>query len=150
MDTLFKKAETFIWHNARLLDRTLFAFHFQDGPRDAVITALQPYQNADGGFGNGLEPDIRCPNSQTVPIQHGFEYLDAVGADADMVLRACDFLQTVTTDEGGVPFVLPTVNAYPHAPWWECGVPGQPASRHQSDIGVGWAACKAGGTAPLA
>jgi hypothetical protein len=65
-----------------------------------------------------LEPDIRCPDSQPVPVQHALEILDAVGPDAEMVHRACDFLTTITTAEGGVPFVLPTARKYPHAPWW--------------------------------
>jgi hypothetical protein len=35
-----------------------------------------------------------------------------------MVMRACDYLVTITTSEGGVPFALPSLNAYPHAQWW--------------------------------
>jgi hypothetical protein len=51
-------------------------------------------------------------------VQHALEILDAVGPDAAMVRSACDFLTTITTAEGGVPFVLPTARTYPHAPWW--------------------------------
>ncbi len=57
------KATDFIWRTARLLDRHRFAFLFLDGPRDAVLRALRPYQNADGGFGHALEPDLRGPVS---------------------------------------------------------------------------------------
>lgn len=120
MDT-FSRAAEFIWKNARLLERRLFAFHFTGGSRAPVLSALNAYQNEDGGFGNALEPDIRCPDSQPVPVQHGFEILGAVGFDPVAVHRACDFLGTITTDEGGVPFVLPSVRNYPHAPWWETG-----------------------------
>jgi hypothetical protein len=35
--------------------------------------------------------------------------------------RACDFLMTITTEEGGVPSVLPSAQRYPHAPWWNTG-----------------------------
>lgn len=118
MNTLFARAETFIWNNARLLERQLFAYHFRGGSREAVLATLRAYQNEDGGFGQALEPDIRCPDSQPVPVQHALEIMDAVGADVAMVQRACAFLATITTAEGGVPFVLPTVRAYPHAPWW--------------------------------
>jgi hypothetical protein len=115
---LFARAETFIWSNARLLERQLFAYHFRGGSRHAVLAALRAYQNEDGGFGQALEPDIRCPDSQPVPVQHALEILDAVGLDTEMAQRACDFLTTITTSEGGVPFVLPTARMYPHAPWW--------------------------------
>jgi hypothetical protein len=120
METLFTSAEEFIWRNARLLDRQLFAFQFNGGSADAVVAAMRAYQNADGGFGNALEPDIRCPDSQPVPTQHALEYLDWIGHfDGPLTERVCDFLETITTTEGGVPFVLPSVRAYPRAPWWE-------------------------------
>lgn len=118
MTDVFARAEQFIWSNARLLDRRLFAYHFHGGAGAAVVAALRAYQNDDGGFGNALEPDIRCPDSQPVPVQHALEYLDAIGADDGLVRRACDFLETITTEDGGVPFVLPTARHYPHAPWW--------------------------------
>ena len=116
--TVFTRAEEFIWKNARLLDRHLFAYYFKGGSRDNVLNALRAYQNKDGGFGNALEPDIRCPDSQPVPVQHALEILDAVGFEADMVPRICHYLTTITTSEGGVPFVLPSVHNYPRAPWW--------------------------------
>ncbi|MCB0113035.1 MAG: hypothetical protein R2873_36575 [Caldilineaceae bacterium] len=116
--SVFARAEEFIWKNARTLDRRLFAFHFKGGPAQAVIDALRAYQNVDGGFGNALEPDIRCPDSQPVPVQHALEILDSVGWDDAMAQRVCEYLVTITTDEGGVPFVLPSVRAYPRAPWW--------------------------------
>lgn len=76
------------------------------------------YQNEDSGFGNALEPDIRCPDSQPVPCQHALEILDEVGFDEKIVTKVCDYLQTITTAEGGVPWVLPSVMNYPRAPWW--------------------------------
>ncbi len=115
---IFAKAETFIWTNGRLLERRLFAFYFKDGSAEAVKRALLAFQNADGGFGNALEPDIRCPDSQPVPCQHALEILDEVGWDDGIAQQICDFLLTITTTEGGVPWVLPSVEAYPHAPWW--------------------------------
>ena len=116
--TIFEQAEAFIWKNARLLERQRFAYHFKDGSREAVLAALRPYQNTDGEFGHALEPDIRCPDSQPVPVQHALEFLDEVGFDAEMVQRICDYLTTITTSEGGVPSLLPSAHGYPRAPWW--------------------------------
>jgi hypothetical protein len=126
-NTVFARAAEFIWQNARLLERRLFAYHFQGGSRTEVLAALTAYQNADGGFGNALEPDIRCPDSQPVPTQHALEFLDEVGFDAAMVQRICDYLLTITTAEGGVPWLLPAALRYPHAPWWQT-VENPPAS----------------------
>jgi hypothetical protein len=118
LKNLFERAEEFIWQNARLIERRLFDFHFRSGSSQAVLSALGAYQNKDGGFGNALEPDIRCPESQPVPTQHALEILDTIGFDERMVHSICDFLLSITTEEGGVPFVLPSVRNYPHAPWW--------------------------------
>jgi hypothetical protein len=118
MNNLFERGEEFIWHNARLIERQLFDFHFRSGSAQAVLSALHAYQNEDGGFGNALEPDIRCPDSQPVPTQHALEVLDTTEFDELMVQGICDFLLSITTEEGGVPFVLPSVRDYPHAPWW--------------------------------
>jgi len=122
---VMERATDFVWKNARLLDRRLLAFFFLGAPAETVASALAAYQNADGGFGNALEPDKRCPESQPVDVQVAFEILDMAGLMADpriqqlLVLPACDFLQSIAPVPGGVPFSLPTANAYPHAPWWQ-------------------------------
>ncbi|MGI8971201.1 MAG: hypothetical protein ACR2HB_10920 [Dehalococcoidia bacterium] len=115
-------ATDFIWRTARLIDRCRFSYHFLDGDRTAVVGALRPYQNPDGGFGHALEPDLRCPLSQPVPTWTALTVLDEVDAFTDpMVASACEYLQRITTPEGGVPFVLASARGYPHAPWWEAG-----------------------------
>jgi len=113
------RGRDFIVRNARLLERRLFAFHFDGGHAEPVVRALAAYQNADGSFASGLEPDKRDPGGQPQDAQFAIEVLDAVGAlDSPMIPRLCGWLETVTTEEGGVPFALPSLNAYPHAPWW--------------------------------
>lgn len=116
----FDKARTFVYSHARLLERQLFRYRYEQGPKEAVLSALAAYQNPDGGFGNALEPDKRTPFSQPIDVETAFHLLDELGAThGPLVDRACGFLLTVTTGDGGVPFSLPTVNPFPHAPWWE-------------------------------
>jgi hypothetical protein len=112
-------AEQFVWRNARLLERHRFAHMFRDGSPEPVLAALRAYANPDGGFGNALEPDFRGPPSQPATVAVALEMIDEAGAGADpMVGRALEFLSSVTTPDGGVPFVLPNVVDYPRAPWW--------------------------------
>lgn len=121
-------AEDFIWRTARLLDRHRYAYLFKNGEPSQVVAALRPYQNPDGGFGHALEPDLRGPVSQPLPVLHALEVLDEVDAfDDPMVRRACDYLLAITTAEGGVPFVLPLATTYPHA-WWMEAAENPPAS----------------------
>ncbi len=115
-------ARTFVLCNGRLLERRMFAFHFDGGPARAAISALAAFQNPDGGFGAGLEPDKRDPASQPVDVQFALEILDALEVrNEPMILRACEWLSSISAGDGGVPFALPSVNAAPHAPWWTVG-----------------------------
>jgi len=128
MKQILDSAQNFILGNARLLERRLFDFLFQNGKSDRVLAALLAYQNEDGGFGNALEPDKRTATSQPIDQEIGLRILDDAGFDPDVVLRVCDFLQTITTPEGGVPFVLPTVRDAPRADWWNTDDENPPGS----------------------
>jgi hypothetical protein len=120
---IFDRAADFIWRNARLLDRQRFAHLFRGAPATPVLAALRAYQNADGGFGNALEPDKRCPDSQPVDVEVALRVLDDLDDETvwrdPLVGRVIDFLSAITTPDGGIPFVLPSVRGYPRAPWWE-------------------------------
>ncbi len=116
---ILERAGDFIWRNARLLERHLFAYHFAHASRAHVLAALRAYQNPDGGFGNALEPDKRCPDSQPIDAETALHVLAAIGGDDTLVQDLCRYLDTITTAEGGVPFSLPSARSYPHAPWWE-------------------------------
>ena len=79
-----RAAERFVDLSARLLDRHRFAFQFKHGAVDAVVDALRPYQNADGGFGHALEPDARGAASQPIHVLAALQVLEEV---ADMAAR---------------------------------------------------------------
>jgi hypothetical protein len=118
-NAVLEKATDFIWRSARLLERLNFQYHFQNGSREAVLQTLRAFQNEDGGFGNAIEPDLRAPVSLPVPTWMAFVVMDQMGSfDHDIAQKACDYLMTITTEEGGVPFILPAGQEYPHAPWW--------------------------------
>jgi hypothetical protein len=110
-------ARTFLHAHGRVLERRRYEHLFEGAPEEPVLHALRAYRNDDGGFGHGLEPDMRAPVSQPVGIQTAMEILHEVGAHDDpMIGPAADWLQTITRDDGGIPFVLKT--DAPHAPWW--------------------------------
>ncbi|WP_336215607.1 hypothetical protein [Nonomuraea sp. LPB2021202275-12-8] len=119
MDVLHR-AHQYLQLHARLIDRLRFEALFAGGSRDRVLDLLRCYQNPDGGFGNALEPDLRGTGSQPEPVEVAFWILDELDAlSGPMVTAACDYLAGVTTADGGVPFVLPSVRDTPRAPWWE-------------------------------
>jgi hypothetical protein len=112
-------AEKFIWSAARLVDRHRYAMLFHDGPAAAVVEALRGYRNADGGFGHGLEPDLRCPSSQPAATLYALEILGEAGAaEHELARGARDWIARIAASEGSVPSALPGVEDYPHAPWF--------------------------------
>jgi hypothetical protein len=112
------RAEHFVWLTARVLEQRLFAYHFLDGDADPVETALDAYRNADGGYGHGLEPDLRGPLSQPLHTGHALRVLDAIGrCGGQRVERVCRYLTSVTTPDGALPAIGPGQRDYPTAPF---------------------------------
>jgi hypothetical protein len=116
----FAAAERYLHLNARLIDRARFANRFHGGPAGPVLHAVRAYQNPDGGFGHAIEPDLRGPASQPQGVEVAFWALDEVGAfEEAIVLAACAWLEANATEEGGVPWVLPSVVEDERGPWWQ-------------------------------
>lgn len=117
-------ARNFVLGHGRLLDRRRFDVLFGEGDREvarsSVLRAVLAYQNPDGGFGNALEPDVRCSASQTVCAEVALRTmaeLDAIDADACRAL--CEWCSTNSFDGGALPFALPSIVSGPRAPWWQ-------------------------------
>jgi hypothetical protein len=125
-------AAQFVAASARLLDRRRFERLFAGGDAAPVRDAVAAYQNPDGGFGHGLEPDLRDPASQPAGVESALRTLDEANAwDADLVSGSCGWLEANAPAEGGAVMVTATAGRWPHAPWW-APEPGHPASLIQT------------------
>jgi hypothetical protein len=112
-------AADFLAAHARVLDRRRFDVLFGDGDPDAVLAAVDGYRNPDGGYGWGLEPDLRSRTSQPGGALHAFEAFADLGAvRAPRAVELCDWLAAVTLPDGGLPFALPVPDAAACAPFW--------------------------------
>lgn len=117
-----RQAEVFIHTNARVLERRRYEYLFHDGPAQAVVDALQAYRNDDGGYGHALEPDGRGPGSQPVHMQTALTLLDEAGElRGELAGSICDYLESITAPDGGLPIVHPNIRDYPRPEWW--GIP---------------------------
>lgn len=113
------KAADFMATHARPLDRRRFELLAGDGDRDALLAALNAYRNPDGGYGRGLEPDLRSRTSQPGPALHAFEVFEELApATAPEARALCDWLESVTLPDGGLPFALPVPDPAGCAPFW--------------------------------
>lgn len=114
-------ARRFLDEVARPLDRALFRFWFGGVGPEAGVDALARYQNDDGGFGHGLEPDFRLEASSAVATTIGLQYADDLKLPSDhpLVRDAVRYLMGALDPEAlRWPAVPRAVNAVPHAPWW--------------------------------
>ena len=116
-----EKAGAFVRERARPLERRLLSFHFHDGTAADVLAELAKYQNADGGFGQALEPDLRLADSSVLATTVGLQILRELGAgpNESLVQSAVRYLlETYEAEHAAWPIVPPNADDAPHAPWW--------------------------------
>lgn len=122
MIPFYEKARTYIYRNARALELARFQYHFENGSKEAVLTALSFYQNEDGGFGHGLEADSWNPNSAPVQVQTAINILreiDFEEKEHPITQGILNFLASGKCFDGHFWYTgLKSNNDYPHAPWW--------------------------------
>jgi hypothetical protein len=112
-------AQTFVATHGRLLDRRRLAWLTEGDTAAGVLAALDAYRNPDGGYGWGLEPDLRAAESQPTAAMHAFEVLAELGEDGgERGLEVCDWLAARTLPDGGLPFAFPVAQPAGCAPWW--------------------------------
>jgi hypothetical protein len=116
---IIERAADFIWRNARLLERAIFACALLNGSSQAVVAALTAYRNPDGGFGNALEPDIRAPRSTPLACENALRALrEADIREPALASGICEFLASVAEPDGRVETTLPHIFDYPRAAHW--------------------------------
>lgn len=115
----FAAAQAFMHAQAEPLDLALWRQSFEGGSGQAALDALAPFQNPDGGFGHGLEPDLSTPASSAIATSVGLRHLRRAGAPADhpMVAATARWL-TANVQDGVWPIIDAHVDDAPHAPWW--------------------------------
>jgi hypothetical protein len=117
------RAHAFLAASGRAIDRARYAAHFEGGSQTDMLDALAQYQNADGGFGQGLEVDISAPESNPFATELALTaclWAD-VPSDAPLLQRAAGYLERTQTPDGDWRF-SDAVLAHDIAPWfahWE-------------------------------
>jgi hypothetical protein len=112
-------ALSFMAGHGRVLDRRRLQLLLGDSDPDAVLSALDAYRNPDGGYGWGLEPDLRAAESQPGGALHAFEVFDDVApTTTPRAVELCEWLAAATRADGGLPFALPVTDAAGLAPFW--------------------------------
>ena len=119
MSNRVSAARSFMAAHARALDRRRFELIFDGEDAEFALGALRAYRNPDGGYGHGLEPDLRAPESQPAAALHAFEvFADVAPVTSLDTEKLCDWLDGVSLPDGGLPFALPIGDPSGCAPFW--------------------------------
>ena len=116
---MLTETKEYIFKNGRLLERKLFEYFFENGTKQGCINALRAYQNADGGFGNGIEPDILCPDSTAIGAETALYICDLLEANTRIINAVATWVKTNQNEDGFIVHPPPAMTNYPHHPWWE-------------------------------
>lgn len=118
MGTL-ERAHDFLRVHGRPIDQARYAVHFAGGARAELLTALKRYQNADGGFGHGLEPDITAPDSNPFATELALAICREARIDAThpLLQHTVAYLEEMQDADGGWRFSA-AVQVHPMAPWF--------------------------------
>jgi hypothetical protein len=114
-----RKAGYFIYKNGRLLEKKIFAYFFENGSLEGCLKALAAYQNEDGGFGNGIELDLLCPDSTPIGAETALVILDQLGCPAnELSPRLFEWIASNQRPGGFLDHPPANLAVYPHQPWW--------------------------------
>lgn len=129
-ETLFNQLNSYMNKEARPLEKSIFNYYFNNFDGDYVLDMLEEFQNPDGGFGRGIEPDFRLVDSSPMATSIGLRYLSLLSDNdraQDIIAKAIKYLEAAFDNKRNGWYSVPiTVNDYPHAPHWE----------HRNDIGM--------------
>lgn len=118
---MFEQTRTWLRRYARPLELARWEYLFEGGSKKRVIQYLSAFQNRDGGFGHGVEPDFWNPHSSPMATWAAGQILVEINASPteEIVRNLLAYLvQTSQVEQGMWPSVIPENNDHPHAPWW--------------------------------
>jgi hypothetical protein len=145
---LYKEVRQWIYRNVRPIDLARWQYQFEGGRGELVISALEAYQNEDGGFGHALEADAWNPNSSPIQTFEAIELLREINfneADHPIIKGILSYLDSGKDFYNGVwQNIVPSNNVYPHAPWWHMESVSTSHNRFNPSVGLaGFGLCYA-------
>jgi hypothetical protein len=118
---VYDKVLPLVKEKSRHIDELLILSLFKNQDEE-IINELKKYQNADGGFGHCLEPDVRMPDSSVLATTRAVIVLHEVKEKRVKIKMIEDivhyFESQYDNDRKGFYMVSKEVNNYPRAVWW--------------------------------
>jgi hypothetical protein len=116
-----QKIINMIYFYGRPLEEARVKYLLFDGKTEEVLNELAKFQNEDGGFAHGLEPDLWNPNSSPIQTWTAMNILRELDFDQEdpIVLKMFDYLEESFDEDLELwPLLYQSNDQYPCAPWW--------------------------------
>jgi hypothetical protein len=116
-----EKAGCYVHAHGNLWERALWGYLFANGSAQRVHACLLPYKNPDGGWGHGLEHDIRAPQSNPLMLEFLLSVMRDTGLPPGAILDGTpEWLASIQKEDGSLSNP-PGLEDYPRAQWWTEG-----------------------------
>ena len=112
-----EKARDFVHANGTMWERALWDHLFDDGSLDRVHQTLLCYKNPDGGWGHGLEHDIKCPSSTPLALEFLLTVMRDTGIAPGTILDKTSQWVEQNANSDGCLQDSPDLKKYPLADW---------------------------------
>ena len=76
----FIDSRNYLFKHCRKLEQVRFSCLFENLNQDSLLEQITTYQNNDGGFGHGLEPDLRTRYSSSLCTTVALQILNDMNA----------------------------------------------------------------------
>ena len=84
------------------------------------MKVLTGYQNHDGGFGNGIEPDLLCPDSTAIGAETALYILDLLESKGNNISKdLIKWILKAQNKEGYINHPPENLFKYPYQSWWK-------------------------------
>jgi hypothetical protein len=108
-----------VFTQGRLLERATYLVAFEGKPLSVLLRALRAYQNEDGGFGHGIEPDLLAPGSSAIGAETALTILDMLKSrDQGLLREVAAWVEGNLTSDGILPHPPQDLEHYPFQSWW--------------------------------
>jgi len=114
-------SRNYLLKHCRKLEQVRFSCLFENLNQDSLLEQITTYQNNDGGFGHGLEPDLRTRYSSSLCTTVALQILNDMNAikKHKIIKKAIVYLENTFNQKTQSWRIIPEKAQFdPHAPWW--------------------------------
>ena len=117
----FIDSRNYLFNHCRKLEQVRFSCLFENLNQDSLLEQITTYQNNDGGFGHGLEPDLRTRYSSSLCTTVALQILNDMNVikKHKIIKKAIVYLENTFNQKTQSWRIIPEKAQFdPHAPWW--------------------------------